>query len=139
MHNNWAAKVLRQSCDSIYVGPEAASTERLLVFDDNGWTNSSLLMSGTGQTLTPADVAIVADGRPSLLCSTTPCAFGHDCVHVGDLPPVCVRQKVGLEEEGLLFVILLLVAITTLIYLTYATNGVPNMLHQRGSRQHPQL
>ena len=99
---------------SIFIGEEADHTCGVLEIDNGNWKDEALLMSGTGERLLDVDVKLVAGDRHTTLC---PCAVGHECVSVGDLPPLCLAVKpVVVSDSSWLVIGLTLTAITVLVY-----------------------
>ena len=119
--NGWKKNVEEHLCsNNLYVGPQAAATRQLLKYSEGKWTNGSLLMGGVGgEVLVAADVAAVAKDRHTNLCEISTCPLGHACRRVGALPAVCLNKEDSLWDDAILLVAMLLLSITTLIYLVW--------------------
>lgn len=120
LDEGWLPHIAEQVCNGTYVGTHAAATGQLLVLRDDKWANTTLLMSGLGDVLTPADVFAAANGRRTNLCDLGTCSAGHDCVTVGDLPPVCIGASDTLSDDSTLLLAVLMVSVAFLIYSTWA-------------------
>lgn len=118
--NAWHARILENTCNGTFVGAHGAATGRLLVLRDGQWQNATLLMSGLGDVLTSADIAAVAAGRRTNLCHGASCSAGHDCVTVGQLPPVCIGTVNSLSDDATLLLAVLMFSVAFLIYSTWA-------------------
>lgn len=126
--NGWGAEAEKfaAGCGGLYIGPEAATSGRLLRLKDRRWTNTTLLLSGEGDILHPADVALVAGGvKRTTLCESSGCVEGHRCVRVGKLPSICVEKDTSLDEEAVLVVVLILLGVTVFIYLIWVSELSP--------------
>ena len=120
LNEGWLPSVAEEVCNGTYVGTHAAATGQLLVLRDDHWANTTLLMSGFGDVLTPADVFAAANGRKTNLCQLGVCSSGHDCVSVGELPPVCIGASDTLSEDSTLILAVLMASVAFLIYSTWA-------------------
>ena len=119
LNEGWGG-IAERVCNDFYVGPHAAATGQLLVLRDGRWANTTLLMSGVGDVLTPADVVAAANGRRTNLCQSGTCSAGHDCVAVGQLPPVCIGASDTLSGDSVLLLAVLMGSVAFLIYSTWA-------------------
>lgn len=124
---SWHSYIESNLCgNSTYVGDMAGSYHELLRYNatGRGWSNRGLLMSTDkgGDRIVAADiVAIARDPKMTTLCERRTCPRYHSCVRVGGLPAMCVQKNAQIDDSRAIFVVLVLFAITALVYLAWET------------------
>ena len=120
LNEGWEKQIAARVCNGTYIGAHATASGHLLLLRDGRWQNTSLLMSGSGEVLTAADVFAAANGRRTNLCGRRGCSAGHDCVTVGQLPSVCIGAEDTLSGDAALLLAVLMASVAFLVYSTWA-------------------